>query len=143
MTRVICFQLNTADQQIPISSLGTLFPNSLCALFTVYGTITFESGKTPQRLFLCTEACQSQTFLHDDIKRPILREIMLHTPQSDSTQSFSIVENYQQMVWLDMKRNFILRDLRVYLNDEKGEIPSVVECKLNGTLLTFRQNRKN
>ena len=89
-----------------------------------------ERKKTP--LYLCCDVCDESNV--QDMKMPVLRQII-------RSQGGNITSTLNNMIWLKVNRSTVKR-IRLYIADINGELQSLSNCLLNGTLL-FKNEETN
>ncbi len=101
--------------------------NTGCALFEAVGSV---SPPINDPLFICVDFIESS--MVGDLMLPILRRITLEV--QDDGKSAVIDELFNKMLWLPINRSPIT-EIRVYICDEQGNIPSFKSCHLSCTLV--------
>lgn len=122
--------VNSSDDYTPMFEVSRDVSDMMCGLFNVHGRIEVKTPDVDtRRLFLCTDLCASTSFVSGKTKLPILRQLVV-----DADGSVSM--NIHNILWLDTT-NKILRNIRMYICDGEGNIPSFKVCTLDCTVLVF------
>lgn len=133
------FSVKSSDDYTPMFEVSRDMSNMMCGLFNVHGTLQLQDTSTDvsintKKLFLCTDLCESSSFVSGKTKLPILRQLVV---DADGKVSMNI----HNVLWLDTT-NKILRNIRTYICDEEGNIPSFKLCSLDCTVLVFPKKNK-
>lgn len=92
----------------------------------IYGRPKIDSKYKNKALFLCSDICQD-TYV-GSIKLPVLRMLMTNSNSAVTTHDI------KKVIWLRVTRRSI-NHIRLYICDEKGELVSLGNKRLNCTLL--------
>lgn len=96
-----------------------------CGLVSVQGSVNTVDAKTKKLpLYLCTDVCEDSNV--DGIKIPVLRQL-IRNPKG-------MVNDVNNIIWLRVNRP-IIRNVRLYISDNKGELVSLSSGWLSCTLL--------
>ncbi len=136
-TTVLYLSMKEPDHYTPIFEVSKDMSHMMCGLFNVHGTIVLEKSKPlsdgEPRLFLCSDLCASSSFVAGKAKLPILRQLVV-------SKDGSVNMDIHNVLYLETS-NKIFRNIRMYITDETGNIPSVERCSLNCTVLVFPKKR--
>ena len=118
--------MNSSNHQMSLPvKLCTEFKG--CALFEVSGTVYPYTDKS---LFLCADFISSSTV--GDKMLPVLRKIKLKPDDSDIE---GIIDDVlHKLMWLRIDR-CPLKEIRLYIVDDMGNIHSFDYCNLSCTLV--------
>ena len=81
-----------------------------------------EKRKTP--LYLCCDICEESNVMNSSM--PVIRQIM-------RGQAGNITNNMNNVIWMKMTRHS-MHNIRIYIADVDGNLQSLANCLLNGTL---------
>lgn len=115
-------------------------PDMGCALFEIKGKIK-PIPPSDLDLFLCTDFVQESSVDNFDENTKeitsrtltILRRLDFQ-PLTSHPNYAEINENYQKLLWLPCFKKY-LSEIKLFISDEKGNIPSFEFCELTCTLL--------
>ena len=134
---LLALSVDKVDAVQPVHDVGIALDGHMCALFSVSGSLRFKDPlQTQQRYFLCTDLGIDNSILTPSLSLPVLRELVLHPSQVSATSHYEYFfdRDFAKPIWLDIKPT-VLRNLRLFLTDSKGNAPSVTGCLLECTLL--------
>ena len=103
-------------------------PLELCnheiGLIDLTGRVQSKDEKKKTPLYLCCDICEESNVMNSSM--PVIRQIM-------RGQAGNITNNMTNIIWLKVTRNFISK-IRLYIADVDGNLQSLSNCLLNGTL---------
>lgn len=137
MSQAFYLRLDSDDVSLNLSAFGLPLFNHMCGVFSVDGEINLaQPAVSGHRWFLCSDLCAEDSILSQSLQLPILRELVVTGLNSNSVQQVKIRQDFSQILWLNVKPG-LLRDIRLFLRDERGEKLAVESCLLHCTLLVF------
>ena len=117
----------TIDLKCPLDLL-----NYEVGLIDLTGRVQAKDKKKKTPLYLCCDICEESNVLNSSM--PVIRQIL-------RGQGGNITNNMNNVVWLKMTRNSIYK-IRLYIADVYGNLQSLSNCLLNGTL-AFKHEETN
>ena len=99
--------------------------NHVIALAELTGRVQAKDDKKKTPLYLCCDLCEDSNVFN--IKMPVIRQIL-------RSQGGNISNTLNNMVWVKVNRENIKR-IRLYIADINGELQTLTNCLLNGTLV--------
>lgn len=82
-----------------------------------------ERRKTP--LYLCCDLCEESNVLN--VKMPVIKQVI-------RSQGGNISNTSNNIIWFKINRDQVKR-LRLYIADINGDLQTLTNCLLNGTLV--------
>ncbi len=106
-----------------------------CALFELRGRV---APFTSVPLYMCIDSIENSVIGPKLL--PILRRVRLKRIKGNARQAVTIEHVFSKMLWLPVNRSPV-EEIRVYLSDANGQVPSFDECHLTCTLVCIPRVR--
>ncbi len=131
---VIYVDMDSSSQSIALPVTLSMEGHG-CALFEIRGRV---KPYTSVPLYMCVDFIDNSVIGPKLL--PILRRVRLKRIKGNARQEATIEHVFSKMLWLPVNRS-PLEEIRVYLSDANGQVPSFDQCHLTCTLVNIPRVR--
>lgn len=127
----------TGDVKISLPKSVNL-ENYVISVLDMKGTYTLSLDEnTTKQLFLCCDFVTDS--IVDDYLLPVLRRIPNNVSRKVDNEGNVVISNrinedFGKMLWIGSSRSDV-GEVRLYITDRSGRVPSFAKCRLNCTLI--------